>query len=95
MNTFQITIVETEQSFPCRTDESVLAAMISFKLGPVTHGCCGGGCGVCRMKIIKGEYTKFKKMSRAHISETDEEKDIVLLCCVQPRSNLLISKGEK
>jgi len=69
--------------------------MISFQKGPVTHGCCGGGCGVCRMKIEQGEYHVFKKMSRAHISEKDEKNNIVLLCCVQPRSNLLLSKGEK
>jgi len=95
LTTYKITIADSNLSFPCKSDESVLASMISFRNGPVTHGCCGGGCGVCRMKVIEGKYEKFKKMSRAHLSETDETDNIVLLCCIQPRSNLLISKGEK
>lgn len=92
--TYQVTVSETEVSFPCNADQFILPAMIRHNHGPITHGCCGGGCGVCRMKILEGKYEKVKKMSRAHISEEDEEQDIVLLCCVQPRSDLIISKGE-
>ena len=94
MTVYNITVLETGESFPCGSEQFVLAAMIHSQKGPVTHGCCGGGCGVCRMKIVQGQYVKAKKMSRAHISVADEENDIVLLCCVQPRDNLIVSKGE-
>lgn len=94
MSAFLITYDQTAESFPCSSEEFVLTAMIRAKKGPINHGCCGGGCGVCRMKILAGDYEKIKNMSRAHVSETDEKNGIVLLCCVQPRSNLIVSKGE-
>jgi hypothetical protein len=31
-------------------------------------------------------------MSRAHVSKTDLEQGIVLLCCVQPRSDMTIAR---
>lgn len=46
------------------------------------------------MQIDDGQYEKVKTMSRAHVSETEEGAGIVLLCCVQPRSDLLISKSD-
>ena len=94
MKTFLVTDETTGESFPCSSEESVLAAMIRAKKGPVTHGCHGGGCGICRLRIVSGKYEKVKRMSRAHVSETEEKTGIVLLCCVQPRSNLIVSKGE-
>ena len=94
MKTFQISIKETQQNFPCSSDESVFAAMVRFQKYAVSHGCCGGGCGICKMSVLSGEFVKFKKMSRAHVSETEEIENVVLLCCIKPRSDLLISKGK-
>jgi hypothetical protein len=44
------------------------------------------------MQIKAGEYQKVKRMSRAHVSEEEEKKGIVLLCCIRPQSDLIISK---
>ncbi|MDR2736354.1 MAG: 2Fe-2S iron-sulfur cluster binding domain-containing protein [Gracilibacteraceae bacterium] len=90
---YRITVRETGESFPCQSNEFVLAAMIRSRRGPVVHGCCGGGCGVCRMRIDSGEYEKIKRMSRAHVSEEEEKTGLVLLCCIQPRSDLVVSKA--
>jgi ferredoxin len=46
------------------------------------------------MRVETGAYEKVKPMSRAHVSEADEKEGIVLLCCIQPRDHLTISKGE-
>ena len=92
MSFFQITIAETQLSFPCHYDETVLTAMFRLPMAPLHHGCCGGGCGICKMKIIAGTYVKFKRMSQAHVSPAEEANGIVLLCCIKPRSNLIISK---
>jgi hypothetical protein len=35
------------------------------------------------MRIIRGEYHAFKRMSRAHITKENEEEGVVLLCSVQ------------
>jgi hypothetical protein len=32
-------------------------------------------------------------MSAAHVSETEKKEGVALLCCVQPRSDLIIAKA--
>lgn len=78
------------ESFLCREDESVLAAMTRARVGPVRCGCFGGGCGVCKMRVAAGEYYRFQKMSRAHISTQEEQAGVVLLCCIRPLSDLAL-----
>jgi ferredoxin len=89
---YSVTVEETGAVFSCADDQAVLKAMIHAGRGPIRHGCCGGGCGVCRMRIVDGKWKVFKNMSRAHVSEEDEKNGIVLLCCVQPRSNLTVAR---
>ncbi|MCI4682402.1 2Fe-2S iron-sulfur cluster binding domain-containing protein [Rhodoblastus acidophilus] len=50
-------------------------------------GCRRGGCGICRIRVIDGEY-RADKMSRAHISAEDEKEGLVLSCCIYPLSEL-------
>jgi ferredoxin len=57
----------------------------------VQNGCCCGGCGVCRARIISGDFFAFKPMSAAHVTEADKKEGLVLLCCVQPRGDMLIA----
>ena len=77
--------------FDCAEDVSVLQAMIRNGKGPIRHGCCGGGCGVCKARIISGDFFAFKPMSAAHVSEADKKQGLALLCCVQPRGELRIT----
>jgi len=50
-------------------------------------GCRRGGCGVCRVRVIAGEF-KTDPMSRAHISEADEAAGLVLSCAIYPLSDI-------
>lgn len=61
-----------------------------LRIGVKHHGCCGGGCGICKARIISGEYEIVSRMSRVHVSLEEESAGTVLLCCVQPRSDLKI-----
>lgn len=88
---FQITVAQSGAAFSCREDQFILNAMISARCGPVSHGCCGGGCGVCKMRLVSGELNYAKRMSRAHISESEQALGYVLLCCVKPRSDVVIA----
>jgi ferredoxin len=89
---YRITVEDTGESFPCAGDQAVLAAMIRSRRGPVNYGCCNGGCGVCRMRIVSGDWDLFRPMSRAHVSDADLARGIALLCCVQPRSDMIIAR---
>ena len=88
---YNVTIRETGEKFECGADEVVLAAMLRSRSGRLRQGCFGGGCGICRMKIVEGEFEKVKRMSRAHVSRADEDAGVVLLCCVQPRGDMIVS----
>ena len=84
-------ISSTGERFPCRNDESVLAAMRRANAGPIRYGCFGGGCGACKMRVKSGSYRVCKPMSRAHVSIEEEQCGFVLLCCIQPTSDLVLS----
>ena len=89
----RILVHDTGIFFYCEEGVSVLQAMIQNGKGPVGHGCCGGGCGICRARIISGDFFAFKPMSAAHVNEADKKQGYALLCCVQPRSDLCIAVG--
>jgi ferredoxin len=50
-------------------------------------GCRRGGCGVCRVRVLSGEY-RSDTMSRAHISVEDEEAGLVLSCAIYPLTDI-------
>ena len=47
------------------------------------------------MHIDTGDYEKVKTMSRAHVSEEEEKAGFVLICCIQPRSDLVVSDARR
>ena len=57
-------------------------------------GCRGGGCGVCRVRVLEGEYHT-SPMSREHVSEAEQEAGYALGCCLFPRSDLVLSVSRK
>lgn len=89
---YQIEVQNTDIRFFCQEEEFILEAMKRAGCGPIHYGCFGGGCGICRMKIVSGDYYPEKRMSRAHVTEQEQEAGIVLICCVKPRSNLTIAR---
>ncbi|MBS7525288.1 2Fe-2S iron-sulfur cluster binding domain-containing protein [Fusibacter paucivorans] len=78
-------------AFTCRPGESVLAAMQRYENAPIRYGCFGGGCGVCRMRVVSGTYHQLKRMSRAHVTVDCEREGIVLMCCITPLSDLTLA----
>ena len=89
----KILVQGTDIVFDCDEAVSVFEAMIYNRKGPLTYGCYGGGCGVCKAQVISGDYIAYKPMSAAHVSEEEKKEGIILLCCIQPRSDLLVAVG--
>lgn len=50
-------------------------------------GCRRGGCGICRVRILSGQYRR-DLMSREHISLEDETEGRVLACAIYAESDL-------
>ena len=82
-----ISIADTGESFLCDDEKNILKAMEKAGCKGIAVGCRGGGCGVCRIKVIHGSYL-CKRMSREHISTDDEAQGIVLACRTIPLSDL-------
>jgi ferredoxin len=91
-NAYRVEVLEDCVAFTCHEDEKILEAMKRAGTGPLKYGCFGGGCGICKMKIVSGDFKVVKNMSRAHVSKEEGEQGIVLVCCVVPVSDLIISK---
>lgn len=90
MEAYTITIQGTGKTFQCKQNQSVLDAMIRAGSGPFHYGCYGGGCGVCKIRVLEGTYHVIKTMSQAHITP-DLEEDTVLACCIRPRGPMTIA----
>ncbi len=86
----QVTIRQTGESFDCRGNQSVLAAMASTGRRGIPVGCLGGGCGVCKIRLLNGQVSKLGPVSRAHVSRDEEDQGYTLACRVAPQSRLEI-----
>lgn len=84
-----VTIAGTDHRFLCREDRSVLAAMMDCGQQAVAVGCRSGGCGICRVEVIEGDY-RTGQMSSAHISPSDRVAGFALACQLFPSSPLML-----
>lgn len=89
--THRCTVVDGDATvtFDVRDGGRLLHEMIAHHATAISVGCRGGGCGVCRVRVIEGSYTT-KRMSRRHVSEVDEAAGIVLACRTVPTSNITV-----
>nr|WP_087573723.1 2Fe-2S iron-sulfur cluster-binding protein [Sphingomonas sp. CDS-1] len=86
--TFRIE-VDDVGSFNCLKGENALKAMEKANLKLIPVGCRGGGCGVCKARVIKGRYLT-RPMSAIRISPTERATGHVLCCRLMPLSDLTI-----
>lgn len=84
-----ITIEDTGESYRCADHRSVLEGMEALGKKGIPVGCRQGGCGVCKVQILEGQYSK-RVMSRAHVSAEEEASGCVLSCRIKPTSDLRI-----
>ncbi|NPT60254.1 2Fe-2S iron-sulfur cluster-binding protein [Paraburkholderia elongata] len=82
---------------PAFSDERVLVSLeraqslgrlpeLRIKL-PV--GCRRGGCGICRARVLKGNY-RSEAMSQEHVSREDRDLGIVLCCSIFALSDITL-----
>ena len=90
---FEIRFLDTSgvfcDAFECGPSETVLAAMERQQINGVPVGCRGGGCGVCKVRVITGDY-RTGKMSRSKVSENEERTGCALACRLYPESSLML-----
>ncbi|KAA9011768.1 2Fe-2S iron-sulfur cluster-binding protein [Niallia endozanthoxylica] len=57
---------------------------------PIPTGCVSGGCGMCKVKVVNGEYEQ--EIIRSHDALSDEElaNGYALACCMKAKMDLEI-----
>ncbi len=93
-----VTVESTGESYACATTESLLQGMLRLGRRGIPVGCVGGGCGVCKVRIIEGKVSKLGPVSRAHVSVEEEAQGCTLACRVAPSTAVrlaVIGKMEK
>ena len=71
-----IRLLDSDKTFVCSEDQHLLQGMQTFRVGQamlqaIRVGCRGGGCGVCRVRVVDGDYETLR-MSCKHISEEEQ-----------------------
>lgn len=89
MASFRIQLSDQHDAYDCRENESVLHGMARLGKKGIPLGCRGGGCGICKVQVLSGQYSS-RVMSRCHVSEADLETNCVLACRTFPESDLEI-----
>lgn len=75
----RIDIVNGGDSFGCAADRDVLRAMECLGRKGIPVGCRGGGCGVCKVRVIEGAF-RTGVMSRACVSSEEQADGYALAC---------------
>lgn len=82
-----VLIEDTGERYPCADSESVLEGMARLGRRGIPLGCRGGGCGVCKVRVLSGDYES-RVMSRQHVSAEEAASGCVLACRILPQSDL-------
>lgn len=91
----QVRIKQTGESFPCSPAESLLAGMARLGRRGIPVGCLGGGCGVCKVRLLSGLIHKLGPISRAHVSVEEEQDGYCLACRVAPQCEVELEVAGK
>ena len=84
-----VRIAGDDSVFPCSLGQSILDALAPVHFSRINSGCHGGGCGVCKIKVLSGRYS-IQSMSRAHVSAAEEADGIVLSCRAWAETSVVI-----
>lgn len=55
---------------------------------PFPTGCQRGGCGMCKVKVLNGDYEQELVRSQAALSDEELDNSFALGCCMTPKSDL-------
>jgi ferredoxin len=89
---FSVEVISTGEQFYCGKEENILRAMERSRSGlqmlhSIPVGCRGGGCGICRVRVLSGDV-ETKKMSVKHVTAEQQGEGFALACRVFPRGAL-------
>jgi len=86
---FEVEELVSGRKFSCSSGQSVLKAMELSGCQCIPVGCRGGGCGLCKVVVVAGDY-ECGKMSKRYVTEESQARGEVLACRVYPLSHMVV-----
>jgi len=85
--THPVYLAGREHSFAAGENETVLEAGLRQHLA-LPFGCKSGGCGSCRVRLLRGEVEH--RLPPPALSQAERDAGYILMCLAEARSELLI-----
>lgn len=85
-----VTIAPTGETFLNDPHHSILESMYRLGKRGIPVGCRSGGCSVCKVEVVEGEWRQCRPMSREYVSDEDLRAGRVLACCVTPTRKMTL-----
>lgn len=85
----KIRLKNSSETYLCEPGQTLLIA-VNSAAAKIPVGCRGGGCGVCRVRILRGQ-AEFGRMSAAHLTPAMRQAGWTLACKTFPTTDLIIS----
>src|SRR6218665_2744316 len=85
-----VLVEQTGERDACSTTESLLQGMLRLGRKGIPVGCVNGGCGVCKVRVLEGRTTPLGPVSRAPVSEADEQRAFPLACRGAPATSVTL-----
>ncbi|MAI91245.1 2Fe-2S iron-sulfur cluster-binding protein [Ponticaulis sp.] len=83
-----VRIVNTGQNVDVAGKNDLLSELgFTTAKGTIVEGCRGGGCGICRVRVLKGDYS-CGTMSKAEVTEEERKQGFALACKLTVESDL-------
>lgn len=92
---FAVHVAQTDETFPCAANESLLQGMVRLGRKGIPVGCVNGGCGVCKVRILAGDIKALGPISRAHVTQDEEGQGYTLACRVAPQTPVQLEVAGK
>jgi CDP-4-dehydro-6-deoxyglucose reductase len=90
--THQIKLIPSNHAFEADENESLLDAALRSGLN-ISYSCTTGGCGECKAHVLSGEY-QFIASHDYKLTEAEKGQNVILMCSVNAKSDLLIEAKE-
>lgn len=90
---YDVIVKDKNRSQKCLENKNLMDSLYVYT-DLVPKGCHNGACGVCKIKVHSGEYSK-DKMNRKHISQEEENDNILLACKVFPKVIWILSSYQE
>jgi len=89
---FRVSVRPSGRQFTAEPTENILDAALRAGVG-LPFGCKDGACGSCKARVLSGELEQGWHAAPA-LSHEEHVAGMALLCCAQPRSDLVVEVPE-